>query len=691
MDIYESLVRDYSHWSSPWAIGAKWTLVMTLGWIANGMLQRCNPRWRVLSWRCVGLAMLLIPALHFLAPPLLQATAIQPSVSVVELSTVQGIEAGASDSSTVGQQAGAELGALVQAPSSLVPIFSTSLLWCVLAAGSALFLLRLAIGWFRIQRVLKEAVPASEAARGILQRVATDFGIHVPLEVRVSSSASAPTLSGVSKPILLIPQRLEESADELPAIFAHELSHVRSSDVVWNLVLHSIASVLWFHPLAWLMRSAHGAACESVSDAVAATYVGSVPKYCSVLARVAVHAHAPPRLSLGMARSSSVSRRIRALQSRVFASQLQPRHARMLLVMVLVGVVCLGSLKAVTVADVIEEAPTPGTLVTQEGDAQGQGVKGKSSAPSMAHLFTEDTRQAVEGSLKLLASRQGQDGAFGGPKLGDQRVAITAICGLAFLCDDMRTGGNSHEEIVERAREFILTQQQDNGSISGGSSLLYIHAYALQFLAEVQIVAPTPETNAALVKAVALTVKAQNRHDGWRYTPNSPDADSSATACQLVALTAARRAGVAVPQENIDRAVKYLLSCQVEDGGFTYIAGTPATSGLPRTAAVMAALLSAIETDKEELASGMSYLAKHASDGAPGGAHFYYGEYYRGRVMLQAGAELFQQWYETQQENLLHAQQDDHSWPHAMGSEYSTASACIALLSPYWTVRELTQ
>lgn len=76
-------------------------------------------------------------------------------------------------------------------------------------------------------------------------------------------------------------------AEHLPGVFAHELAHVQSRDLAWNALLHATSAVLWFHPLAWFARAVHAAACESVSDAVAAGYLGDVQAYGRTLARVA--------------------------------------------------------------------------------------------------------------------------------------------------------------------------------------------------------------------------------------------------------------------------------------------------------------------------------------------------------------------------------------------------------------------
>lgn len=75
---------------------------------------------------------------------------------------------------------------------------------------------------------------------------------------------------------------------------------------------------------------------------------------------------------------------------------------------------------------------------------------------------------------------------------------------------------------------------------------------------------------AKLSSAVELIVRTQNSAGGWRYNPAPEDADLSVTVCQMMALRAARNAGIGVAKETIDRAVDYVRRSQNADGGFMY-------------------------------------------------------------------------------------------------------------------------
>ena len=100
---------------------------------------------------------------------------------------------------------------------------------------------------------------------------------------------------------------------------------------------------------------------------------------------------------------------------------------------------------------------------------------------------------------------------------------------------------------------------------------MYGHGFATLFLAECYGMSPRPELREKLDKAVKLIVNTQNKEGGWRYQPQREDADISVTVCQVMALRAARNAGLYVPKETIDRSIDYVKRSQNADGGFMYM------------------------------------------------------------------------------------------------------------------------
>ena len=212
---------------------------------------------------------------------------------------------------------------------------------------------------------------------------------------------------------------------------------------------------------------------------------------------------------------------------------------------------------------------------------------------------------------------------------------------------------------------------------------MYGHGFATLYLAEVYGMSPRDELRDKLSRAVELIVRTQNDEGGWRYQPRPEDADLSVTICQVMALRAARNAGIFVPRETIDRCVDYVNRSQNPDGGFRYML-SPGPSAFPRSAAGVVALYSAGIYEGREVERGLEYLGQFvpnrnvlATD-----AHFFYGHYYAAQAMWQAGGPRWQRWYPAVRDVLVERQQPDGSWPDTICREYGTAMACIILQMP---------
>lgn len=295
---------------------ARWTALLCLAWLGHFLLANRNPRWRVALWRAafVGIAGV---GLLTLAPPVWEVPLVSPApvrtffiASEVSAPTPRIADPGPSSVEP------ALLAVPAAAPMSIVP--AMLLVWAV---GAAALATRLGLAWLALGRIIGRSDEAPARVAEQCRDVAGAIGAPA-VRVACSAEVATPCLAGLRRPVLLLPARAMED-DDMRAVLAHELAHARGRDLAWNLVAHLATIVLWFHPLAWRLRSAHASACDAVCDAVAADLLGDVPSYGRTLARLALAAQVPPPVTgLAMARSADIRRRVDALHRKVFRSPL---------------------------------------------------------------------------------------------------------------------------------------------------------------------------------------------------------------------------------------------------------------------------------------------------------------------------------------------------------------------------------
>jgi hypothetical protein len=303
--------------------------------------------------------------------------------------------------------------------------------------------------------------------------------------------------------------------------------------------------------------------------------------------------------------------------------------------------------------------------------------------------ITPKQQAAVEKGLTWLASHQARDGSFGGGGLG-RHAGITALAGLAFMQNGNLPGRGKYGENVQRALDFVLASSQESGLISSDQTHgpMYGHGFATLFLAEVYGMTGDEQVKEKLQKGIRLIQKTQNREGGWRYQPVPYDADISVTICQVMALRAARDAGIKVEKEVIDKSIQYVRSCQNPDGGFSYMANQGGGSGFARSAAGVASLYYAGLFEGDELTRGLKYIqrftpGKTALESPEVEGHYFYGHYYAVQAMFLAGGDYWAKWYPAIREQLILKQNaQSGAWSGDFSEDYATSMALIILQMP---------
>jgi hypothetical protein len=327
-----------------------------------------------------------------------------------------------------------------------------------------------------------------------------------------------------------------------------------------------------------------------------------------------------------------------------------------------------------------------GATVPSVPDAGAAAISTTGGATSAEVEMLEPARPAIERGLTYLAQRQQEDGSFTGGGYG-RNAAVCALAGMAWLAEGSTPGRGKYGEEIRRATDYLLDNTQQSGLVSAEGAVsrgpMYEHGFATLFLAEVYGMSPRDDLREKLDRAVELIVRTQNAEGGWRYQPRREDADISVTVCQVMALRAARNAGLSVPNETIELSIDYVKRCQNADGGFRYMA-TPGESAFPRSAGAVVALFSAGIYEGTEVERGLAYLDQFRPPAREFGLdnYFFYAHYYAAQSMWQAGGERWTRWYPAIRDVLITKQQPDGAWADPVGSAYGTAMACIVLQTP---------
>lgn len=281
--------------------------------------------------------------------------------------------------------------------------------------------------------------------------------------------------------------------------------------------------------------------------------------------------------------------------------------------------------------------------------------------------LSQQGRASIEQALQYLANNQRADGSFAG-ELG-RTTGIVAAGTLAWMVNGNLPGEGPYGKNVAKGIDFILTYAQPTGLLckkgEDDGHVMYHHALAELCLAEAWGQTRDKRIGEKLKAAVELQVRAQNRYGGWHYQPAMQSFDLSVVVMQLVALRAAKDAGIAVPKETIERAIACVETCRSKKdaeglSGFSYSGG--GEKSWPMTAAGLMCLQVCGNYKPAALKDGLDYLMKNRERKGDSQGLKPYGHYYAMQAMYQAGGaggvflDYWKKWYPDVSKEVIAAQ-----------------------------------
>ncbi len=202
--------------------------------------------------------------------------------------------------------------------------------WLVAAWATGVLLLsaRLFGGWLRARRLSSRGVsPVPDACRAALARMAARLEVRRTVRLFESHFVEVPVAIGWLRPIVLLPTSAFTglTVDQLDAILAHELAHIRRHDYVVNLAQSVIETVLFYHPAVWWVSRQVRQEREHCCDDLAVAVCGDREGYARALVGMERLRHPVPLLAVRANGGSLVMRVRRLLSPDIMHAEPAPR------------------------------------------------------------------------------------------------------------------------------------------------------------------------------------------------------------------------------------------------------------------------------------------------------------------------------------------------------------------------------
>ncbi len=211
--------------------------------------------------------------------------------------------------------------------------------WIVLAwaAGVSVCGIRLLVGWILSRSIIRSArieIPASVTQ--LMERVRASLVGSRQVRLLVGERVDSPVVFGWMRPVVLLPVAAVTglSENQLLAVLAHELAHIRRHDFLVNALQRGVESVLFYHPAVWWLSSRIRAEREHCCDDLAVQVCGDRFVYAEALIELERTRAAVPVLAIPAAAGRLGERIRRVLGVRSGNRDLQPAAAALLLVAV---------------------------------------------------------------------------------------------------------------------------------------------------------------------------------------------------------------------------------------------------------------------------------------------------------------------------------------------------------------------
>jgi hypothetical protein len=279
---------------------------------------------------------------------------------------------------------------------------------------------------------------------------------------------------------------------------------------------------------------------------------------------------------------------------------------------------------------------------------------------------TKRTEMAVNAGLTWLVRHQFPDGRWSiqyrkdSPKFPGTSVSDSAATGLALLpllSANHRPGSGQHGAAVGKGLGYLISIQQPSGVFkrTGDQSTMYSHGLCAIAMCEAYGLTKDIRFKRSAERAIKFLIDTQNSTNGWRYEPNSKDADTSVFGWCLMALKSAQMAGIEIDKKIFEKCDKYLdsVASGSKKGLYAYDYDSPPRAGMTAIGILCRQYRGAKRNDPM-IIEGINYLTKtNPPERTRDIYYWYYGTQavhnFQGPEWDRWNREIRRVWVETQE------------------------------------------
>jgi len=154
-------------------------------------------------------------------------------------------------------------------------------------------------GWRQLQRTRRLGTrPVGDLMHEVFADLTQKLRVGRPVHLLQSARAAVPVVVGWLRPVVLLPASAISglTPEQVQAVLAHELAHVRRHDCLVKVAQAVVETLLFYHPAVWWVSGRITEESEQCCDDLALEVFGDRQAYARALARAAELGHGAARL-----------------------------------------------------------------------------------------------------------------------------------------------------------------------------------------------------------------------------------------------------------------------------------------------------------------------------------------------------------------------------------------------------------